>query len=255
MQRRPPKPIETAAKQVSLLRSAIRHVGRVERSILTIGLLLASFVWGFVELAAEVVEGGTEALDRTMLLALRNPDDRLQPRGPAWLEEMMRDFTALGGVGILTLLTAMAAGYLLLTGKKRAALDVVLSIAGGIVLSSLIKAGFDRPRPDLVPHGSHVYTASFPSGHSMMAAVVYLTLGALFARLRASVRVKVFVLSFSVLLTLLVGVSRVYLGVHWPTDVLGGWAMGAAWALLCWLVTLWLQSRGEVEGEDRLVSA
>ncbi len=253
MQRRPPKPIETAAKQVSLLRSAIRHVGRVERSILTIGLLLASFVWGFVELAAEVVEGGTEALDRALLLALRDPDDRLQPRGPAWLEEMMRDFTALGGVGIFTLLTAMAAGYLLLTGKKRAALDVVLSIAGGIVLSSLIKAGFDRPRPDLVPYGSQVYTASFPSGHSMMAAVVYLTLGALFARLRASVRVKAYVLSFSVLLTVLVGISRVYLGVHWPTDVLGGWAMGAAWALLCWLVTLWLQSRGEVEGEDRLV--
>ncbi len=149
----------------------------------------------------------------------------------------------------------MAAGYLLLTGKKRAALDVVLSIAGGIVLSSLVKAGFDRPRPDLVPHGSQVYTASFPSGHSMMAAVVYLTLGALFSRLRASVRVKAFVLSFSVLLTLLVGVSRVYLGVHWPTDVLGGWAMGAAWALLCWLVTLWLQTQGKVEGEDKLVPA
>ena len=109
----------------------------------------------------------------------------------------MRDFTALGGVGVLTLLTIVAAGYLLLTGKKRAALDVVLSIAGGIVLSSLIKAGFDRPRPDLVPYGSQVYSASFPSGHSMMAAVVYLTLGALFARLRASVRVKAYVLSFS----------------------------------------------------------
>jgi undecaprenyl-diphosphatase len=220
-----------------------------------IGALLASFVWGFVELASEVVEGGTEALDRALLLALRDPDDHLEPRGPAWLEEMMRDFTALGGVGVLTLLTIMAAGYLLLTGKRRAALDVVVSIAGGIVLSSLIKAGFDRPRPDLVPYGSQVYTASFPSGHSMMAAVVYLTLGALIARLRASVRVKAFVLSFSVLLTVLVGVSRVYLGVHWPTDVLGGWAMGAAWALLCWLVTLWLQSRGEVEGEDKLVSA
>jgi undecaprenyl-diphosphatase len=250
-----PKPIETATDQISLLGSAIRHVGRVEQSILMIGALLAGFVWGFVELAAEVVEGGTEALDRALLLALRDPDDHLEPRGPAWLEEMMRDFTALGGVGVLTLLTIMAAGYLLLTGKRRAALDVVVSIAGGIVLSSLIKAGFDRPRPDLVPYGSQVYTASFPSGHSMMAAVVYLTLGALIARLRASVRVKAFVLSFSVLLTVLVGISRVYLGVHWPTDVLGGWAMGAAWALLCWLVTLWLQSRGEVEGEDKLVSA
>jgi undecaprenyl-diphosphatase len=255
MERRRPEPIEKVVDQVSLLGSAIRHVGRVERSALVIGLLLASFVWGFVELAAEVVEGGTEALDRALLLALRDPDDRLRPRGPAWLEEMMRDFTALGGVGVLTLLTLMAAGYLLLTGKKRAALDVVLSIAGGIVLSSLVKAGFDRPRPDLVPYGSQVYTASFPSGHSMMAAVVYLTLGALFVRLRASVRVKAYVLSFSVLLTFVVGVSRVYLGVHWPTDVLGGWAMGAAWALLCWLVTLWLQTQGKVEGEDKLVPA
>ena len=166
----------------------------------------------------------------------------------------MRDFTALGGVGVLTLLTISVAGYLVLTGKRRASLDVVLSIVGGIVLSSLIKAGFDRPRPDLVPYGSQVYTASFPSGHSMMAAVVYLTLGALLARLRASVRVKAYVLSLAVFLTLLVGVSRVYLGVHWPTDVLGGWAMGAAWALFCWLVTLWLQTQGKVEGEDRLVS-
>jgi undecaprenyl-diphosphatase len=153
--------------------------------------------WGFVELAGKVVEGGTEALDRALLLALRDPNNHLQPRGPAWLEEIMRDLTALAGVGVLTLLTIAAAGYLLLTGKKRAALDVVLSIAGGIVLSSLIKAGFGRPRPDLVPYGSRVYTASFPSGHSMMAAVVYLTLGALFSRLRASVRVKAFALSFS----------------------------------------------------------
>lgn len=213
-------------------------------------LVTATAVWGFVELAGAVLAGSAEQFDRWILLALRDPHDPARPLGPPWLEEMMRDFTALGGVGVLTLLTATVAGYLTLAGKRRAALDVLLSVGTGILLSTLLKLGFDRPRPDLVPHGSRVYTASFPSGHSMMSAIVYLTLGALVARFRPGLVTKAYVLSLAVLLTFLVGVSRVYLGVHWPTDVLGGWATGAAWALLCWLVTLWLQRRGKVEGES-----
>jgi undecaprenyl-diphosphatase len=92
-----------------------------------------------------------------------------------------------------------------------------------------------------------VYSASFPSGHSMMAAIVYLTLGAMLLRTQADRRVKAYCLAVAVLLTLLVGTSRVYLGVHWPTDVLAGWALGAAWAMMCWLIMLWLQDRGAVE--------
>ncbi|MFC4174417.1 phosphatase PAP2 family protein [Microvirga sp. GCM10011540] len=226
-----------------------RQIGRAEWPILLASLAAAGAIWAFVELADEVVEGSTHAIDRRLLLALRSEADPAEPLGPAWLEEMMRDFTALGGVGVLTLLTVGAVGYLFLTDKWRAALAVLLSVAGGILLSTLIKMGFDRPRPDLVSHGSYVYTASFPSGHSMMAAVVYLTLGALLARVQSPKRAKAYILVSAVLLTILVGISRVYLGVHWPTDVLAGWAVGAAWALLCWVVTLWLQAEGKVERE------
>ncbi len=220
---------------------------RLEWPVLLILLIAAGSIWAFVELADEVVEGTTAAFDRSILLALRNAQDASQPFGPPWFQEMMRDFTALGSTGVLVLVTAAAAGFLSLEGKRRASLALVLSVAGGMLISQLAKMGLDRPRPDLVPHATVVYTASFPSGHSMMSAAVYLTLGALVARTRRIRRVKVFVLVVAVSLSLLVGVSRVYLGVHWPTDVLAGWAVGAAWALLCWVAMLWLQVHGNVE--------
>jgi undecaprenyl-diphosphatase len=163
---------------------------------------------------------------------------------------MGRDFTALGGVGVLTLMTVAAALYLLLDGKRHAALFVILAIASGITISFLLKSGFDRPRPDLVPHGSIVYTSSFPSGHSMMSAVVYLTLGTLLARIQARRRIKAYLLFLAALVTVAVGVSRIYLGVHWPSDVLAGWAAGAGWAMAWWALAVWLQRRGQVERSD-----
>jgi undecaprenyl-diphosphatase len=144
-------------------------------------------------------------------------------------------------------MTLAVIGYLLLAGKRNAAIAVFVAVAGGQILSTLLKLGFDRVRPDLVPHGSFVYTSSFPSGHSMMAAITYLTLGAMLARVQATIRIKIYLLTVAVFLTVLVGVSRVYLGVHWPTDVAAGWAVGAAWALLCSLVMRRLQRRGKVE--------
>ena len=223
-----------------------------DRELLTLVLLalVTAGVWGFAELADEVVEGSTRVLDTQLLLTLRNPENSAEPLGPAWLEEMGRDFTALGGVGVLTLLTLAALSYLLLLGKPKLMLFVLVAVGGGLLLSTLLKLGFDRPRPELVPHGSYVYTASFPSGHSMLAATVYLTLGALLVRAQPRRRLKAFILASSILVTLLVGVSRVYLGVHWPTDVLAGWALGATWALLCWLVAHALQNRGHVEQQE-----
>jgi undecaprenyl-diphosphatase len=209
--------------------------------------LLGGALWLFIEIADEVLEGETAAWDRRLLLALRSATDPALPWGPPWVQEMARDFTALGGVAVLGLMTFAAIGYLLLADKRHAAVAVFVAVAGGQVLSTLLKLGFDRPRPDLVPHGSFVYTASFPSGHSMMAAVTYLTLGALLARVEASVRIKIYLLSVAVILTLLVGVSRVYLGVHWPTDVAAGWTVGAAWAFFCSLIMRGLQRRGKVE--------
>ena len=222
----------------------------VEASALAgIGLVGAS-VWLFISIAGEVMEGETAAWDRRLLLALRSAADPALPWGPAWVQEMARDFTALGGVAVLTLITAAVIGYLVLAEKRHAAVAILVAVAGGLILSSLLKLGFDRPRPDLVPHGSLVYTTSFPSGHSMMAAVTYLTLGALLGRVEGSIRIRIYLLSVAVLLTVLVGVSRVYLGVHWPTDVAAGWAVGAAWALLCSLVMRRLQRRGDVEPPD-----
>src|SRR5690606_8872938 len=114
-------------------------------------------------------------------------------------------------------------------------------------LSLLLKHGFDRPRPSLVPHGAQVYTQSFPSGHSMLGAITYLTLGALQARQMRGVRVRVYVIASALFATACIGFSRVYLGVHWPTDVLAGWTAGAGWACLCWLVARHLQLLDKIE--------
>jgi undecaprenyl-diphosphatase len=214
--------------------------------LVSIALAAAGLVL-FAQLADEVIEGETHAFDEAVLLALRHAGDPSDAIGPGWFEDVMRDFTALGSLGVLMLLTAAVTGFLILQGKRHAALLVVVAIGGGILVSTLTKLGFDRPRPDLVPHGATVYTTSFPSGHSMMAAVTYLTLGALLARVQPQRRLKVYLLGLAVTITVLVGFSRVYLGVHWPTDVLAGWALGAAWALLCWAIALWLQLRGKVE--------
>jgi undecaprenyl-diphosphatase len=124
---------------------------------------------------------------------------------------------------------------------------VLISVAGGAGLSSLLKLGFERPRPDLVAHLVEVQTLSFPSGHAMVSAVIYLTLGALLAQVHGSIRLKIYILSVAVILTLLIGISRVYLGVHWPTDVLAGWAAGAAWAIMSWAVVIWLQRLRKIE--------
>jgi len=215
-------------------------------------VLLAGGIWMFAELADEVREGETRQIDERILLAMRNPADRSDPLGPPWVEETERDFTALGGVAVMSLLTLSVSGFLLLDRKNRAAVLVLIAVGGGLLLSAALKHGFERPRPDLVPHGSYVYTSSFPSGHSTMAAATYLTLGALLARVQPRRRLKAFLLGVAVLVTLLVGISRVYLAVHWPTDVLAGWTLGGLWALVCWLLARWLQRRGQVETDEGL---
>jgi undecaprenyl-diphosphatase len=208
---------------------------------------VAAAIWAFGTLANAMVAGETQAFDRAVLLAMRTPGNPAEPWGPRWLTEVVRDYTALGSVGLLTFMTMAVVGFLLLQGKPRVTLMVVITVGGGMLLSTLLKRGFARPRPDLVPHGVLVHTASFPSGHAMLAAVVYLTLGALLARVQPQRRLKLYVLTLAVVLTVLVGLSRVYLGVHWPTDVLAGWMAGAAWALLAWCVVVWLQWRGVLE--------
>jgi len=108
---------------------------------------------------------------------------------------------------------------------------------------------YDRPRPDLFPHGVEVYTASFPSGHSAMSAATFLPLGALLARYQQTKRLRVYLISWDVLFAVMIGISRVYLAVHWPTDVVAGWTVGAAWALTCWAVVAVLQRKGLLDSK------
>ena len=231
----------------SRLSNLLNRVSLVEKFTLLLGALATVFLFVFARIAEEMREGDTRDFDQILLLAFRSKTGLFEPLGPSWLAEVMRDITALGSFTVLGLVTFSVAGFLMLTQKRHAAGIVVLSITSGTLVSSLLKWLFARPRPDLVPHATVVYTQSFPSGHAMLSAVVYLTLGALLARTQAEPKVKAYLLLLAIALTLTVGISRVYLGVHWPTDVLGGWAVGACWALLWWVITIWLQSKGKVQ--------
>jgi undecaprenyl-diphosphatase len=236
-----------ASKIAGVFQAAFEWIGKYELHVL-IGLLVAAgAVWGFVLIADEVTEGDTQQFDEWAVRVLRRADDPAKPIGPDWLVEVGRDLTALGGVAALTLITLAVAGFLWLRRMYGAMWLVVVATLGGLIASTLLKSLFDRPRPNLVPHLSHVYTSSFPSGHSMLSATVYLTLGALLGRFFQERGLRAYFLIVALVLTTLVGVSRVYLGVHYPTDVLAGWTAGLAWAIICWLVARWLQKRGKVE--------
>jgi undecaprenyl-diphosphatase len=224
----------------------LRRLG-LERSLL-IGLGGSAFgLWIFIVLADEIAEGEQFGIDEWLLTSVRSTSDPSAPIGPGWLHEAMRDITALGSTVVLLILTVGAVGFMFLNRDRRTGLWTLLAVLSGTILSFLLKDAFDRPRPDLILHMTKVYTSSFPSGHAMMSAVVYLTLGTILAAHQGSRSLKLYLLAFSVLLTLLVGASRVYLGVHWPTDVLAGWAIGASWAAACWSLDQWLQTHKKVE--------
>lgn len=213
-------------------------------------LLIVGGAWGFIELAEEVHEGGTQQFDEWAIRVLRDPTNPDKPIGPRWFAEAARDVTALGGMIVLAIVTAVVIGYLLIEGKHHAALFVTLATLSGVLVSSVLKHFFARPRPDSVAHLSYVYTSSFPSGHSMLSAVVYLTLGSLLMRFASRRRVKLYYLLVAMMLTGLIGISRIFMGVHYPTDVLAGWTAGLVWALLCWLIARMLQRRGAVERDE-----
>jgi undecaprenyl-diphosphatase len=214
--------------------------------VLLVALVVVAGTWGFVELAGDVLEGDTDAFDRWLVQALRSPEDPEWPRGPRWLVEVGRDVTAFGSSVVVALLTSAVVGYLWLQRKYGALWFVVVAAAGGGLLSHLLKALFARERPEPVPC-LWVSSPSFPSGHAVLAAVVYLTLGILLARLEPRPLLKAYFLGVMMALAFLVGLSRVYLGVHYPTDVLAGWTVGLVWGLLCWLAAWYLQRRGAVE--------
>jgi undecaprenyl-diphosphatase len=231
-------------------RQWLRQLSRIAQDelfqVLLVTLVVVAGAWVFVELAGHVLEGDTQAFDRQLLQALRSPENPEWPRGPRWLVEVGRDVTAFGSSVVVALLTAAVVGYLWLQRKFGALWFVVVATTGGGLLSRLLKEFFARERPNPVPC-LWVSSPSFPSGHAILAAVVYLTLGILLARLEPRPLLKAYFLGVMMVLTFLVGTSRVYLGVHYPTDVLGGWTVGLVWGLLCWLAAWYLQRRGAVE--------
>ena len=214
---------------------SMAYLRRTEALVLLSALGVVGGVLSFAAIADEMREGETKVLDQRVLLWFRQADDPGRVIGPPWVGEAARDLSAIGSMAVLILVVFLFAGFLILLRRRRAAEFAILAPSTGAFLCYLLKGVFDRGRPDLVPHLDVVSFASFPSGHSMLSAIVYLTLGGLLAQMVRSRRLKAYALASAMLLAFLVGMSRIVLGVHYPTDVLAGWAAGLAWAFL-WLL-------------------
>lgn len=204
------------------------------RPLLLAAVVLALLMGAFSFVADEVIEGDTVVFDRAVTMGLRDNGDILNPIGPPWMEEAGRDVTSLGSFSILALIVILTLISLLLMRRPKTAAYVAFAVVSGTILSTVFKQIYDRPRPEMA-QAMRVFTSSFPSGHATVSTIVYLTLASLLAPLCADRRMGALCIVTGIFLALLVGVSRVYLGVHYPTDVLAGWSLGASWALLCWV--------------------
>jgi undecaprenyl-diphosphatase len=228
-------------------------IPRLSRS--TIGLLIvptiATLLFAFGLIIPQVIQGEPLAFDRMILLAFRKPGNPSVPIGSLWLQEAARDVTALGSPIVLGIILFAVVECLFLARKRAEAWLILGAVLGGVVLNDLLKYSFARPRPDIVAPAVRVFTPGFPSGHATMSAITYLTLGALLARTHSSRSMRIFFIALAMLLTFLVGLSRVYLGVHYPTDVLAGWCIGTAWAMGSWALMTWLQRSGKVEPPEQ----
>lgn len=227
----------------AVLAALWRFVRRFETRALLIFMAAMGALWAFFSIAEEVSEGETRAFDERVILLFRNPADLNDPLGSRSFEEAVRDITALGGFTVVTMATIVGVLAFLFHGRGRHALVLLGAVALALVSSETMKAIYGRPRPDLVPHGSFVYSGSFPSGHSTLSAATFLTLAVLVSSLEARRRSKALVYALALGILATVGLSRVYLGVHWPSDVVAGWCLGAAWAFLAWVVLRWIGGR------------
>lgn len=226
----------------------VRRVWRVAHTefvALSALFIVAAGVMTFVELADDMTEADGRAFDQAVLLALR-PNGSADGWGPPWLETAALDLTSLGGIAVLGLFAVIVVLFLILQRKRLSALLLVLGLAGGVALSEGLKAFFGRDRPPAAWQAVETINASFPSGHALLSAVFYLSIGVMLTRAFPKRRFKAYVLGVALLLTLIVGLTRVYLAAHWATDVLAGWSVGAAWAMALWLVAYAVQRRQAV---------
>ena len=221
------------------------YFGSYSPLVLIAMLVVVASVYGFIELTDDVREGDTSHFDEWAIAWMH------EHQGPRWLQIMGRDVTALGGVIVLAGMTLAVAGYFVLVRQYHVIVLLLIATAGGAALNTGLKHLIGRERPPEEGRAVAEISKSFPSGHAMLSAAVYLTLGVLLARMTKSRKVKFYFLSLALLITVMVGVSRVYLRVHWPTDVLAGWVIGLAWAILLWLIATFLQRHGIIEQGGR----
>jgi undecaprenyl-diphosphatase len=229
--------------KTSSLKKNFREIIQKEIKVLLILFIIIFFSWLFLVIGEEVNEGSTQKFDELVLTTLRNAENNELPRGPQWVGEFMRDVTALGGGTVLAIISFVVLGFLILQKQYNEMWLILAATAGGALISFGLKEIYGRDRPNVVEHLILVNSFSFPSGHSMMSAVVYLTQGALLARIQPKRSLRIYIITIAMLFTFFIGISRIYLGVHYPTDVLGGWSVGLAWASLCWFIAWFLQKK------------
>lgn len=223
----------TSQQTLTFLRRMLR-IARTEIAAVTALFIVALGIMTFVEVADDMTEADGQAFDQAVLTWLQPVAG--EPRGPWWLKEAAADLTSLGGISVLGLFAVIAIAFLLIQRKQLSALLLVLGLAGGVALSEGLKAMFARERPPADFQAVETLNASFPSGHALLATVFYLTLGVMLTRAFPRAHLKAFVLGAAMTVALLIGLTRVYLGAHWATDVFAGWCAGAAWAMALWLV-------------------
>jgi undecaprenyl-diphosphatase len=188
----------------------------------------------FAVLAAAVSLHLSMGFDRAIILSLRDSTNIARPLGPDWFAETMRDITSLGSVVVALGFAAIVSGYFLWSGHRGAAALLFGSAVGALLLNNLLKFAIDRPRPDAILQAARVFTSGFPSGHATLSCVTYISAAALLGTSSHELRVRRYMMAVAILVVALIGFSRIYLGVHFPTDILGGWCIGAAWVCSCY---------------------
>jgi len=224
------------------IKSKFATLPKIKIKVLLALLAIVLGTIGFLLIAGFVSSGSADNFDIRILKSFRYPGNLARPIGPAWLFEIMRDITSLGGSTIGSLITFFVIGYFILQKQYSMLFLVLTAVIGGAIIDVELKELFSRIRPQIIPSLIPEKSFGFPSGHSMMSTIIYLSLASLIARLQVRWRDKIYIISVAVFLSFMIGISRVYLGVHYPTDVLGGWSLGLAWAALCWFVA-WYVSK------------
>jgi len=217
---------------------------RAVRWLWPVLVLAGASALGFaILLVDKIAKGKSLKLDTTLLLALRRPGHLDVPIGPPWLEQSAIDLSALGGFTLQWLLGGAAVGFLFYIRRRAEAAWLLGSIVGASALNTIFKLSLNRPRPELVPHLARVSNASFPSGHAMISAAIFLTVAAMLGETQTRASAKAYLMGLAGVLVILIGASRVYLGVHWPSDVMAGWCFGSVWALFAFAANRALRRR------------